>query len=298
MDGRYLALLAIIFAALAGAGNPVFSKISLEEIPPLSFIFIRFFLALLFIFPLFLREKPKFDKDILKVALISLFSTANIVLFVFGIRLTTATGAQMIYSFVPIMTAIIAYFLIKEYFTSRKIKGIFLGFLGTMLIVLLPLIGQPSPLKGNFLGNLLILAGATLYSFYPVFSKKLQARYSPTYLTFVFLAVTTIVHLFLFPIELVTHPHWFQAVSLNSWLALLYVAVFGTIVFYLLTQYAIKHGSAVIGATILYLQPIATFGWAAVLLGEKLTSGLVIGGLMVLTGAYLVTQAHNRSAKQ
>ena len=298
MKDRHLALLAIIFATLTAAGTPVLSKIGLEEIPPLSFIFIRFFLALLFILPLFLREKPKFNKGMLKVALISLFSTTNIILFVFGIRLTTASGAQMIYAFVPIMTAVISYFLIKEYFTSKKILGIFLGFLGTMIIVLLPLIGQPSSLKGNLLGNLLILIGATAYSFYPVFSKKLQARYSPTYLTFVFLAVTAIINLFLFPIELITHPFWFQTVSLNSWLALLYVAVFGTIVFYLLTQYAIKYGSAVIGTISLYLMPIATFGWAAVLLEEKLTTGLAVGGLMALTGAYLVTQAHNRSTKQ
>lgn len=298
MDRRYLALLAIILAALAGGGNPVFSKISLREIPPLTFIFIRFFLALLFIFPLFLREKPKFSKNILKVVLVSLFSTANIILFVFGIRLTTATVAQMIYVFVPIMTAVISYFLIKEHFTFKKLGGILLGFSGMMLIVLLPIIGQPSPLKGNLLGNLLILAGATLFSFYPVFSKKLQTRYSPTYLTVVFLAVTALIHALLFPIELATQPQSIQAVSLNAWLALIYVAAFGTTVLYLLTQYAIKHGSATIGATILYLQPIATFGWAAILLEEKLTPSLAIGGLMVLTGAYLVTQAHNRSPKR
>ena len=201
----------------------------------------------------------------------------------------------MIYVFVPIMTAVISYFLIKERFTPKKIAGLFLGFSGIVLVVLLPLIGEPSLLKGNLSGNLLILAGATLFSFYPVFSKKLQTKYSPAYLTVVFIAVTTLLHALLFPIELATQPQSIQSVSLNAWLALIYVAAFGTTALYLLTQYAIKHGSATIGATILYLLPIATFAWAAILLGEKLTPGLIFGGLMVLSGAFLVTQSHRRS---
>lgn len=291
MNPRTLALLSILIAAVVGGGSPVFSKISLQEIPPFSFIFIRFFLSSILMLPFFIKQNALVNKNTLKVILISLFSTANIILFTFGIRLTTATSNQMIYAFVPIMTAIISYFLIKERFSLRKINGIILGFLGTLLIVLLPAIGQPSAMKGNLAGNLLILTGAIFFSFYPVFPKKLQSQYSPLYLTLGFSFTTALVSLLFVPLELIRQPGWFQTVPLTAWLAMVYVAVLGTIAYYLLVQYAIKHGTPVIGSIILYLQPAAVFIWAAALLGERLTPGLVIGGMLALSGAYLVTQA-------
>ena len=69
-----------------------------------------------------------------------------------------------------------------------------------------------------------------------------------------------------------------------------YVGIFGGAVYYLLYQYAIKHGTPLIASMTMYLQPTATFLWAFFLLSERLTIGIVIGGLLAIGGAWMVTR--------
>lgn len=138
-----LAIIAVLLAAITGGGNPVFVKIALQEIPVFTFNFLRFFISLLLILPLFLREKPKITKDVYKLIPLSLLPVMNITLFAFGVRLTTATTGQMIYGAVPIVAGVLSYLFLSEKVGLNKIVGILLGFIGTMIIVLLPIIGCP-----------------------------------------------------------------------------------------------------------------------------------------------------------
>lgn len=289
MTNQTKALLAILGAAFFGGGIGVWIKFSLKEIPPLSFTFLRFLLAYLFILPFLKKEKIKI-KNSLKPVLVSLFSTVNIVLFVFGIRLTNANMGQIIYAFVPVLTAIIAYFLIKERFNKQKVFGIVLGFIGISLIIMLPLIDNLNFSPGSLWGNLLIFTGVSSYAFYPVLSKKIQVNYSPIYLTAIFILTTAIIAGVLALFELTPGLTWIKETSLASWMGLISTAAFGTVIYYLLTQYAIKYGSAVIGTLTLYLQPFMTFFWAYLILGEKVTLLIIIGCLLVIAGAYITTQ--------
>ena len=59
--------------------------------------------------------------------------------------------------------------------------------------------------------------------------------------------------------------------------------------YYLLYQYAIKHGGSVFASMVFYLLAIFAFFFAFLLLGEGLTIGLVAGGILVLLGIYLTT---------
>ena len=68
-----------------------------------------------------------------------------------------------------------------------------------------------------------------------------------------------------------------------------YVALLGTGSFYFLYQYAIEAGSPVIASMIFYLAPVTAFGWAFFILGERLTTAIVVGAILVLSGAWLVS---------
>lgn len=281
MSSQTKALLAIITAATLGSGSVIYAKIGLREIPPFTFMFLRFLIASLLILPFYLKA-PLPPRRLWPPALVSLFSSANIFLFAFGIRLTTATVSQVIYSVIPVITAILAHWLVKERFNRKKIIGIALGFFGLMVIIGLP---------QTFTGNLLLLIGAVLYSFYPVLSKKIQVRYSPWQLTSIFIFTTTVVGGLFSLTELRLIPFWTTATSNLAWFSLVFVAIIGTIIYYWLTQGAIKYGSAVIGSMILYLQPVTTYLWAHFILKEQLTWLIAIGGSLVILGAYLTTTA-------
>ncbi|MEK7622832.1 MAG: DMT family transporter [Patescibacteria group bacterium] len=283
MTNQTKALLAVLGAAVFGSGSVIYSKIGLKEIPPFSFMFLRFLIASLFILPFYLKS-PLPLRRLWPPILVSLFSSANIFLFAFGISLTTATVSQIIYSLVPVITAILAHFLVKEKFNQKKIAGIALGFVGLLVIIGLP---------QTFTGNLLLFIGACSYSFYPVLSKKIQAQYSPWNLTVMFIFTTTVLAGLLSLTELNQAATWINSASRLAWYSLFFVAIVGTIIYYWLTQRAIKDGSAVVGSMILYLQPVTTYLWAAAILGERLTLPVAIGGILTIGGAYLVTKTNH-----
>lgn len=283
------ALISVIFAAIFGGGIAVFSKIGLKQIPPISFTFLRFLIASLCMLPLILKEKIKVDKNIIKIILLSLLASANVVLFAFGIRLTTATISQMLYAVVPVIAGILSYFLLKEKIVSKKILGIFLGLLGVLTLILLPVFENTSNFHGSLIGNLIIMLAVFGFSIYTVLSKKLHKYYSPIFLTFVF-AVTTTVILSPFFIKDIINSQWIYNLRLISILSTLYVGIFGGAVYYILYQYAIKHSTPVIASMTMYLQPIATFFWAFFLLSERLTPGIIIGSTLSIGGAWLVTR--------
>lgn len=289
-DKGSLALLALIGAALVGGAVTVAIKTSLKYIPPFSFTLLRFGLASLFFIPLLKKEQKITLKSFFEIAIVCILSTANIILFSFGIKLTTASAGQTLYAGVPIIVAVLSYLVLREKINKNKSIGIFLGFIGTMIIIFLPMIGKSNLVTGGLAGNLLIFIGAISYSFYNVYSKKIQKKYSPIQITFVFSLLTVLIVLVPSTIEVTKGNYWWIKLPGQIILAVLYVSILGTSIYYLMSQYAIKYGSPVVASMILYLQPIMTIFWAAILLGEKITSGFVIATIMIFIGAYLTTR--------
>jgi drug/metabolite transporter (DMT)-like permease len=291
---KQLALFAIIGAIIIGGGLAPSTKIALQSMPVFTYNFIRFAAATLTLFPFFLKNAPKTSKHFYKVLAFSLFLTANVMLAPFGLALTTAIIAQTIYILVPIIVAIISYFLAVEVFTMRKISGLIIGFLGAVIIIILPEIERFSPFSGNIYGNLIILTAAITMALYTVFAKQFHKIYTPLQLTCFFVFMTFALTIPFAVSDIVYHPHWWLHVTTIGIIAALYNGILGTTGYYVLYQYAIKHGSPTIASMLLYLQPAATFVWANLLLGEQLTTGFLIGTALAFTGVYLTMQYKNK----
>jgi drug/metabolite transporter (DMT)-like permease len=288
MSDKQKAWAAILLAAGIGGGTATFTKLGLKEMSPISFISLRFIAASLALIPFVWRQLPRKTNDWLVLLGVSLFSTANITLYTYGIRLTGATIGQIFYSFVPVMVAVLSYFLLREKLTIKKVLGVAIALVGTSLIAILPNFKGSELLKGNFMGNLMILAGAVMVSFYPVLSKRVQHKYSPLVLTSVFVLVTAVIHMILSLIETRGDLSWMSGLSIEAWGSVAYVGLLSTAIYYLFYQFGIKYGSALIGSLMLYIQPVAVFIWAYITLGERLTQPFVAGSLLILYGAYLV----------
>lgn len=282
----------VLLTALVGGGITVAIKIGLKEIPPFVFTFLRFGIAFIGILPILIIKKEKINKKYLsKAFLVSIFGTLDVVFFALGIKYTTATIGQILFTAVPILAVILSFLILSERISVSKTLGVFLGFFGTFLIIFLPLIGKPSPFKGSLYGNLIVMLAVISYSLYIVLSKKIQKFFSPIFLTAVLMFTDLFSSLVLMLFNRTTYSGWWLHLSLNSIIAILYAGIFGGLIYYLLYQYTIKLGSPVIASMILYLQPIATFIWAALLLKEQLTSGLIVGAILILSGAWMVTKA-------
>ena len=160
------------------------------------------------------------------------------------------------------------------------------------LIIALPVITKSATnIKGNLLGNILIFIGAISYTFYAVLSKRIQKKFSPAYITTAFFLSTMLVSLFFGIFEISHVKNLSTLFTRSSLFSLFYVPFFGTAVAYLLGQYAIKFGTPVISSMTLYLQPIATVVWAFFILGEVINGQFIVGGLLALIGAWLVSSS-------
>lgn len=293
MSNKVKALLAVLAIVVFSGGTSPYIKLALETIPPMTFTFIRFFASFLIILPLFIyRAKPKFNKISRKLIYLSLLQTANIFLFAYGIRLTLASVGQIIYSFTPILVSLMSFYSLKEKIGLKKIIGVILGFIGVNLIVMIPFFTNKT--SGNasnaFLGNLLIFVGCISYSYYSVLSKKFLKTYSPMWLTIFFVFTTSLVSLFFALFE----PSFIKVLTSIMASAVLwpvaYVILIGTVMAYLLQQYAIDRGSPLIYSLMQYLFPASTLIWSYFILREQLNIFLAIGITLILTGAWLVTR--------
>ncbi len=280
---RWYIFLLVVTAAILGGGAGVFGKIALTEIPPFSFTFLRFTAASLFLIPFSKGSFPVFSKEHSKIILFSLLASLNVILFAFGIKHTTANTGQVIYTAVPIISAILSFWFLKEKFGARKVAGVALGFLGAMFVVLLPFVTKGSE-AGTLYGNSIIFLAMLSISFYFVWSKKFQSAYSPMQINNYFIFTTAFLALFLSLPDFLKEPYWWQNVSLKSLLALLFVAFFSTALYYLLHQIIVKKSTPVMASMILYIQPFKAFVLSYIFLAEKLTPLFLIGVLLSLLG--------------
>ena len=165
-----------------------------------------------------------------------------------------------------------------------------MGFLGIGAIIFLPILRSSKLQMGNFTGNIIIFLAVISFSIYTVLSKPLQKKYSPLYITAIF-AFTCIISQSLLSVpEVASGIHWWTSVSFAAVVSLLYVSIGGTIIYYTLYQYAIKHGSPLIASMTMYLQPVATYIWASVVLQEKISMEFIVGAILAFIGVWLTTR--------
>lgn len=196
MTDRQKAFLSIFLGSILGGAMGAVTKVGLLEIPPLSFAFIRFFVATVIIFPFILKSERKIIKDFITVAPMSLLAALNIAFFTIGVKTTTATISQILYAGVPIIIGLVSHFLLSEKLGFAKISGIIVGFIGVLVVVFLPILEKGKVFSGDLTGNIIIAAGVVCWSLYMVFSKRIQKTYSPFVIVSIFIMLTAIV---LFP---------------------------------------------------------------------------------------------------
>ena len=74
---------------------------------------------------------------------------------------------------------------------------------------------------------------------------------------------------------------------IETWAAVAYVVVFGTVVVFLLHVYVAQNWGASRAAYALVVIPLVTITLSAWLEQEPITGGLLVGGVLILGGVYL-----------
>ena len=83
----------------------------------------------------------------------------------------------------------------------------------------------------------------------------------------------------------------YRAVPFSAWAAVFYMALFPSVICYLIYYYALAHMEASRLAAFSYLQPLLAIFLGIVILHEHVTLGLVVSGTVIFGGVYITERA-------
>lgn len=259
-----------------------------DHFTPRAIIFIRVSstVVLFWLFSLFFQKEKVELKDLLKLALCSIFGIAiNQIMFFEGLNLTTPVDSSIIMTINPILVLIFSLFLIKEKITIIKISGILLGASGTILLITSQ--GEISLNSETFTGNIFIIINAASFALYLVMVKPLVVKYRAwTIMKWIF--TFGFIWSFPFCIGPFTEAD-FSAIPADIVLSMIYIVIGATFLGYLLYNFALKRISPVLVSTYMYLQPLIASAIAVIYSGDKLTIETVISAVLIFAGVYFVS---------
>jgi drug/metabolite transporter (DMT)-like permease len=254
---------------------------------PFTLLLIRFLSAALVMLPFVIQSKelnPRVFRQLLPVGLVG---SLNPILLFIGLQFTPASISPLIYAAVPLMTAIYFQQVKHTSISTRNLQGIIVGFIGVAIVFLLPLFQQGSVDFSGLWGNFLILGAAIAFMFYGIISKERmqQVQVSPLALTFYLSIVTILVSIPFALVEVTQNPIAMASVQPKHLLSGLAIGIFGTSMFYISYQKAVRLGNELTASLFTYLQPISTILLASVMLGETITLPFLVGGTLAILGA-------------
>lgn len=280
--------LAIIFLILAniiwGAAFPIY-KLTLEVIPPFTFVFLRFFLGALILFPFVYKNLKIKLKDSITLILLSFLGITLTISFLnFGLKLSSSINAPIILSASPIILIIGSFFYLKEKLRTKVVFGTLISFLGVLTIVLMPVFKQG--LDGTVTGNLFLVFAAFFSVIHALLLKKILPKYSSLAIAFWSFVIGSIPTL-PFVMSEFNQVNWIENVNQQAILGLVFSVILATVIAHSFFSFGIKYIKASEVGIFSYIDPIATAIVAYYLLHEHITVPYLIGAFLVFIGIFI-----------
>ncbi len=281
-------ILALIIANIIwGAAAPIF-KYSLDNIPPFTLAFLRFFLASIVFIPFiyrfnFRKLTPKDWYDILVGAFFGI--TVNITFFFLGLQKSESINAPVIASSGPVFLFLLSVLFLHEKIRYRVLIGMLIALCGVLTIILAPLFFDGSTARNEVEGNFLYILATLGSVIAPLMWKKVVQKhgaYVVTFISFVFSSITFA------PLMLPEFQVWsFAQLNLAGLIGILFGAFLSSAAAYYLYNYGIgKILTQEIGI-FTYIDPIVAVVIAAPLLHEYPTPQFFAGAMLVFLGIYI-----------
>lgn len=279
------AIFALIAANIIwGAASPIF-KLALENLPPFTLAFLRFFVASIFLFPLAYKNLKIQKADWLNLILVSIFGiTINITFFFWGLLLAPSINAPIISSAAPVFIYIFSIFFLHEKNHPKVLLGTMTSLFGVLVIVIQPILSHG--VDTQIIGNLFFIIATFGTVIHSIIGKKILDKYNPFTITFWSFLIGSLSFLPFFINEMVTiHP--FETIDQRGLLGLSFGILLSSLAAYTLYHWGMKQIKAQEIGVFFYIDPIIAALIAIPLLGEKITGIFLFGSLLVFAGIFI-----------
>lgn len=207
-------------------------------------------------------------------------------LFAFAQRHIDSAVASILNSLTPLATAVLGYLVFSIYTTRRQMLGVFIGLLGSIMLIMAG--AHINPHQNHWYG-ILVLVASVGYALNVNILKKYLSEISP-------LAIATgnFVVIFIPALLILISTGYFDEVWTTpkiqvstGYIAIL--ALFGTALAKILFNKMIQISSTVFASSVTYTMPVVSVMWG-IFDGERFGWYQGISAVIVLAGVYLANQ--------
>jgi len=285
VNRRLFVILVLITTSLMGSSFAI-GKVGLHYISPLLLVGVRFTLAgiLMAVFVI-KRDHPKTLEAWLKIALIGLLQTGGVMGCIFiSLRTITASESSILTFMNPLLVIILGTLFTGASYRLLQWGGVVLGFLGVFVTLGLHLHLE--------FGTWLAFLGAVSWALATLLIKRWGALMD----TWVLTAYQMLFGGILLLIAGVTIEHPLFVVNGTSIAIELWLAIMASVVQFAIWFYLLQQGDAGKTSAFLFLAPFfgVISGW--LLLGEPITWGVIVGGIFIFLGIFLVNWPEQKTA--
>jgi drug/metabolite transporter (DMT)-like permease len=287
---RRFVVLAFVLLVLFWSSTFSVVKVGLDYSPPVLFAGLRALVGGLsmLVAALLWGGRPDLRRD---WGVYAMLSVLNVVLFLglqtFAIMLLPSGTAAVLIYLQPILTGLLAWLLLGESLTPAKIAGLLLGFSGIVAVSFGGFSGVVS-----VAGVAFAVVSALMWALGTVYFKRVQDRVSMLWavaLTFLFGGIV------LSALGLVIESTAEISLSGSLVASVLYSGFVGTGLAWALWLGLVRAGEASTVAAYVFFVPLASVAIGAIVLDERLSTSLLIGALLVVSGIYLVNRTPRKT---
>jgi drug/metabolite transporter (DMT)-like permease len=263
-------------------------KLGLETVPQFLSLGIRFSIAssILGLVIVIQHLRVPTEKIFWKLVVI-LCSTSFTIPFVliYWAQIQVNSGlASVLFATFPLWVAIFSHFFLpNEGITPQRIVGMFLGFLGVVVIFNN---GFSDVRSTTLLGMCAIILGAIIQAFGLIALRRFGKNMHPVMLTFWPMLMSAVL---LLAVSYGTEDYSTVLFDIKTVGSLVYLSIFCTVVTFVIYFWLVKHIEVVILSLSAFITPVIAVFIGVIMMGEEFTSTASLGSTIVLVGVAVAT---------
>lgn len=293
---------AIPFILLQGfmfGSTLVASRFCVDQFEPMTFIGIRFLIASAAHMLVYLVWQRRFkfptSPTLWKhAAVLGVLGTAISSTFVvLSLQYQSAGVTSAFITLSPVFTVVLAhFFLCDQKLRLRTSLGVIVAFGGALLLVIRGESGITDGSAANPLGYLLVLISLLGTATSNIYAHKYMRNLNSFDVASVRMIVAMVSIL---PLSILLVGFDLSHVDTTGYIALFYAGIIGNFGGFLLSFYNVKKFGATTSALVGYVIPVVASLGGALVLDEKITTGMLVGMVLIIAGISII---NNKSIKE
>lgn len=293
---RLLGHLLALFTAIVWGTSFISTKQLLTSLSPFEILFLRFaigYVALWVLYPKLLKFtnwKTEISIFVAGLAGVTIYFLAEN----YALTYTYASNVSLLVSVAPLLTGILAHFLLSD----KLKKNFMIGFIVAIIGIGLVSFSGTTVLKLNPKGDMLAVGAALMWAIYSITIQKVAGKkiniLALTRRIFFYGLLTMIPLLFFMDFSVTKATLLLPSNLLN----LLYLGVISSAICYITWNKAMEILGAVVASTYIYIIPVVTVIFSFFILDETITVYMLGGIVLILSGLVLSQEQKTKTGKR